>query len=108
MNITRRDALRIAALAGVQGALAGCGRGESQNGGEGQASRTLFYFDTVCTLGGAMDDSVLDEAEELCARYEQLFSRTIATSDVGRINAAKGEPDEVDPLTSNLVQKAFS
>ena len=108
MNITRRGALRFAVLAGMQWALAGCGRGESQNGGEGQASRTLFYFDTVCTLGGAMDDSVLDEAEELCARYEQLFSRTIATSDVGRINAAKGEPVEVDPLTADLVQKALS
>ena len=42
MNITRRGALRFAALAGVQWALAGCARGESQNGGEGQASRTLF------------------------------------------------------------------
>lgn len=107
-SLTRRDALRAAVLAGTQWMLAGCTRGKSQNSRQTQASRTLFYFDTVCTLGGVMDDFVLDEAQDLCARYEQLFSRTISTSDIGRINAAKGEPVEVDPLTADLVGRALA
>ena len=69
--------------------------------------RTFFNFDTVCTLGGAMGQDVLDEAQQMCGRYEQLFSRTIAASDIARINAAAGEAVEVDPETAELVKLAL-
>lgn len=69
---------------------------------------TVFAFDTVCVLSGVMSQEVLDEARGLCERFEQLFSRTRATSDVGRINAAAGEPVTVDPHTADLLQKSLS
>ena len=73
----------------------------------GELSTTLFCFDTVCQLRGAMPQDVLDGAAELCNRYEQLFSRTIETSDVARVNAAGGEPIEVAPETADLISRAL-
>lgn len=95
--LTRRGLIRAGiALAALS--LAGCAQ-QSQ----GFVQRTLFNFDTVCVLGGALPVTVLDEAQELCERCEQLFSRTIETSDVARINAAAGAPVEVDALTAELI-----
>lgn len=102
-SISRRQLLRLGiALAGVPLWGWGCAPVKPAF-----AQRTLFNFDTVCTLGADVDASVLDEAATLCNRFEQLFSRTIATSDVARINAAEGEPVEVDGLTSELVSCAL-
>ena len=39
----------------------------------------------------------MDDLQSACRRYENLLSRTIADSDVGRINAAGGETVTVDP-----------
>lgn len=66
---------------------------------------TGLYFDTVVqvTAWGASDE-ILEECEELCSRYERLFSRTIEDSDVSRINAAQGKPVEVDEETAALIQ----
>ena len=72
-----------------------------------ELSTTFFSFDTVCTLRGVMDQEVLDGAEVLCTRFEQLFSRTIPESDVSRINGAGGEPVEVAPETADLIAKAL-
>ena len=43
----------------------------------------------------------------MCTRYENLFSRTIETSDVSKINAAQGAPVEVDPETAELLEKGL-
>ncbi|MBR3224741.1 MAG: FAD:protein FMN transferase [Atopobiaceae bacterium] len=101
-NIERRELVRLT-LALMAMPLAGCKPASTPF-----AQRTLFNFNTVCVLGGNVDESVLDEAQRLCDRFEKLFSRTIATSDVARINAAKGESCEVDPLTAELVTKALA
>ena len=50
------------------------------------------YFDTIISIkiwGG--DEKILDRCKEMCSHYEQLFSRTIKTSDISRINAAKDQ-----------------
>ena len=66
-----------------------------------------FYFDTVVslTLWGA-PETLMNEVWEVCARYEQLLSKTIATSDVSRINAAQGKTVTVDPETWVILQRA--
>ena len=105
MILSRREAIHVGmglCLGPLCTPLAGC----AKSGAE-QLSTTVFNFDTVCTIGGVMSQEVLDEACELCERFEQLFSRTIATSDVAHINAAGGEPIEVDPPTADLLQKAL-
>lgn len=66
------------------------------------------YFDTIISIkiwGG--DEKMLDHCKEMCSRYEQLFSRTIETSDISRINAAKGKPVEVDDETIELIEKGL-
>ena len=66
-----------------------------------------FYFDTVVTvvLYGA-PEGLLDEIWADCARYEQLLSKTIAGSDVDRINKAGGKPVTVDPETWEILRRA--
>ena len=66
-----------------------------------------FYFDTVVTAtlyGG--EDGLLEEIWAACARYENLLSKTIAGSDVDRINKANGETVTVDPETWAILQRA--
>lgn len=107
-SLTRRELIcQCAGAAALVGAaalpLVGCTRQRPAF-----VQRTLFNFDTVCVLGGTMDNDVLDEAQLLCERYEQLFSRTIETSDVARVNAAGGKPTEVDEQTAELVSRALA
>lgn len=70
---------------------------------------TEVYFDTVVTIEiwGTKDTSILEKCKEICTYYEQLFSSTISTSDISRINSAQGAPVEVNPETAKLVQKGL-
>ena len=71
-------------------------------------SKTGFAFNTVVTLSlyDTDDTELLDSCFALCADYEQKFSKTIPTSDVGRINAAAGKPVTVSDDTVHLLKKA--
>lgn len=102
--ISRRAFLSFAAGLGIT-ALASC-TPAAYKGGE--RSTTLFCFDTVCQLRGVMGQETLDGASALCETYEQLFSRTIETSDVARVNAAGGEAVEVAIETADLIEKALA
>ena len=66
-----------------------------------------FYFDTVVNLSlwGAPAD-LMDEVWAACARYEQMLSKTIAGSDVSRINNASGQTVTVDPETWEILRRA--
>ena len=66
-----------------------------------------FYFDTVVqvTLYGP-ESGLLEEIWAACERYENLLSKTIANSDVSRINAAMGQPVTVDPETWEILRRA--
>mgnify|MGYP000096179351 CR=1 FL=1 len=68
-----------------------------------------MYFDTIVTIRiwDTSDRSVLEECEKLCQKYENLFSRTIDTSDVSRINQANGQPVTVDQETADLIKTAL-
>ena len=102
MMLTRRELLASAAGGLCSCALAACAHVLPR-----ERSATVFCFDTVCQLRGATAQSVIDGAAELCNRYEQLFSRTIETSDVARINAAGGAAVEVAPETAELIAAAL-
>ena len=99
--LTRRRFLASAAGIGA-GLLAACTPAVPE-----ELSITLFCFDTVCMLRGVMEQEVLDGAAALCERYEQLFSRTIETSDVARINAAGGAAVDVAEETADLIAQAL-
>jgi len=70
-----------------------------------QISDTRLLMDTYCTITihGNVDQKLLDEAFELCAQLEELFSITVEGSDIWRINHAGGKPVTVDPRTVELI-----
>ena len=87
-------------------ALCGCAKEQSVE----QKSETRLLLDTYCTITiyDSADSTLLDEAFDLCAQYEALFSITIEGSDVWRINHAMGAPVEVDPQTVELILSGLS
>lgn len=106
--LTRRGAFTCASLVCASlgsTLLSGCATG--QDAARQEISQTFFCFDTVCTVGGIMDQRVIDSLIERCQWFEEHLSRTIPTSDVGRINAAGGLPVEVEPETAELVRLAL-
>ena len=90
-------------MLGVDAALA-------QDSGRGSSSMRFAAFDTVVELTayGAPDVSgkALRAAQRDCEKYEQLFSRTIRTSDIGRINDAAGASVRIDARTFDLLKVA--
>ena len=81
--------------------LSGCGaKTEEQS-----ISRTDFCFDTVITitLFGTEDQALLDKCFSLAKVYESLFSTTIPSSDIARINQSASTPVEVDEDTAELL-----
>ena len=114
--------LRLIALALACLTLASCGAKPQGNASAGilptasaaerpdpnvKTSGVGFYFDTVVTvtLWGA-PEGLMEQIWAECTRYEQMLSKTIVTSDVGRINAAAGKPVTVHPETWAILQKA--
>ncbi len=69
-------------------------------------SQTGTYFDTVITLTlyNKEDAKLLDDCFQMADHYEELFSRTIETSDISRINDADGDYVTVDEDTIELLE----
>lgn len=72
-----------------------------------QVSGFGIYFDTAITITlYAPEEGLLDDIWAACGRYERLLSKTIADSDVDRINHSSGEPVQVDPETWEILRRA--
>ena len=82
------------------GILGGCGPKTAAY------SKTGTYFDTVIkvTVYDADKTYCIDECFQMADHYEKLFSRTIADSDVSRINCADGAYVSVDHDTLELIE----
>ena len=82
---------------------AGCARRTSGDAPAEPISATAVLLDTVVsiTLYDSSDESLLEGCMDLIKHYEELFSRTIATSDIARLNS--GETDTVSPETAELI-----
>ena len=77
----------------------------------------FFGFNTLVTIVAYADARPDDAAEahlkaalkdcyDACVRYENLFSRTIATSDIGRLNDAKGARVPINRDTFRMLKAA--
>ena len=78
--------------------------------GQGEPiSKTEFMLDTFCTVTvfSQEDERYIDEALAICAGYEKLFSRTIDSSEISKINMAKGEAVEVSAETIFVLETAI-
>lgn len=71
---------------------------------------TFVAFDTivVITLYGTDDSDILQDVQNICTDYENLFSRTVPDSDVYRINHANGETVTVSPETISLIKESLA
>lgn len=85
--------------------LSGC----SGFSGKRDQTYTDTLFDTVVNVRiyDAADDSVLKGCEELCKKYDAMFSRTAEDSEISRINNAGGAPVEVSEETITLIEKGI-
>lgn len=81
--------------------MCGCANAQSTK----PLARQGFMLDTVISISlyDNQDEAILDGAFALCEEYEQLFSRTISTSDIYRINHSDGAPVEVSDATAELL-----
>ncbi len=137
MNGLARRTLAVLLLLALIIPQAGCVENTdfwSAGGAWQGVSRTGFYLDTVCTVtiygmegGGAAGAApetdeeaeaarvteetaggLIDEAFEVCGHYEALLSKTVAGSDIDRINRAGGEPVSVSADTLAVIQKGIA
>ena len=61
---------------------------------------------TVTVYDG--DEDALDSTMKLCRQYENLFSKTVADSDISKINASNGNPITVSDDTAELIKTALN
>lgn len=82
--------------------LAGCAQKQQAE----PLSSSRLLLDTVCTLTlyEPADKELLEQALDLCAEYDALFSRTKEGSNIWRVNHAEGEVVPVEPSTAALVK----
>jgi thiamine biosynthesis lipoprotein len=64
------------------------------------------YFDTFNTIHADCEESLLQEAMDRCAFYNNLLSKTVEGSDVWRINHAGGQPVAVSTDTLTILKTA--
>ena len=77
----------------------------------GMITQQFLAFNTVITLQAfGQPDQVLsafEKARAQCRIYERLFSRTLAHSDIARINNAHGAPVAISNETADLIEAAL-
>lgn len=73
----------------------------------GQVSKSELFFDTVVTVtlyDSPNGEELINSCFEMCRRYETLFSASVRTSDVSKINRNTGSFVEVDSETAALIK----
>lgn len=70
-------------------------------------TKTSYMLNTIVTVNiyDSTDESLLDGCLDICRKYEELFSRTIETSEIARLN--RGEITEVSDDTAELIKKGL-
>ena len=74
-------------------------------------SAFFYAFNTEITLQAFGDELLVreafDQARSACRRFERLFSRTLAHSDISRLNAAGGAVTPIDNDTFDLLRMSI-
>ena len=120
--LTRRNFISLATLSlfgtGLLSVLGGCstavagaagpvGTSAVEQKGDAPTKLDAFLFDTLVSIEAHCPARVLDQAEKRLVYFENIFSKTVAGSDVDLINNAAGEPVEVHPETAELIASAL-
>lgn len=106
----RKKLLSVLGILCFAGLILGVYYNSSVEKTDSSISKTGFYFDTVIkvTLYDSDDTDYLDGCFALADKYEKLFSTTIETSDVAKINASGGSPVTVSPETTELIREGIN
>lgn len=77
---------------------------------EQSASKQIFALDTVITLTVWGNDSqgAIDDVEKLIYEYENMFSTTVQTSDISKINTSTESEVQVSDKTAGLISRSLS
>lgn len=69
---------------------------------------TDTLFDTVIRIEiyDSAGEDILKGCEEICKKYDSMFSNKVEDSEISRINSAGGAPVEVSSETVTLIKKA--
>lgn len=115
MHFHRSNRIRVLMLALALVFLCACGKTAAPGGSvtetdaEQRTDKTIFAMDTVMDLSpfGENSAAAAEAAAERIQQLEQLFSVTIETSDIAKVNAAGGKAVEVSEDTTALLQTAL-
>lgn len=101
MKFKRITALLVAAAT----MLSGC----SLSGKERNLTYTDTLFDTVISVQilDIADEELIKGCEDICKKYDTMFSRTNEESEIYKINHAKGEAVEVSDDTISIIKKGI-
>jgi thiamine biosynthesis lipoprotein len=101
-----RGIASVVLLAASLAVLTSCGDGDAR---DEPIRKTEFLLDTVCsvTVFSRDDEDCAAEALALCADYERRLSRTVADSEVSKINGAGGAETTVSDETAALLERAL-
>lgn len=88
--------------------LSSCSIGDNSQ----PVSKNDFMLDTVCTItiygmNESVSESIIDDAFRLCKSYENQLSKTVHTSEVAKINHAKGETTKVSSKAAFVIGKGL-
>lgn len=108
----------ILVILAMTAALSACGKAAPAENTPVQGDN--YYLDTICTISiyamqgddgivpaSEMQDAAeaaIDDAFKLCSELDRTLSRTRDDSEIGKVNAAKGEWVEVSDYTAELVK----
>ena len=72
-------------------------------------SKSAFKLNTIVSIAlyDSTDETIIDEAFELCDYYENLLSRTIASSEISKINESALTPVTISDDTYELLEKGL-
>ena len=100
----RQQLLSFLLICSVLFCLTGCGQTKKD---DTYITKTSYLLNTIVTVNiyDSTDESLLDGCFEICRKYEALFSRTIETSEIARLN--RGEITEVSEETAELIEKGL-
>ena len=75
---------------------------------DAENSETRFLLDTVVTLSAQCSDKVLSSAFSECERYEKLFSATVESSDVYKLNSStdNDSPVKISKDTKEILERS--
>ena len=100
----RQQLLSFLLFCSVLFCLTGCGQTKKD---DTYITKTSYLLNTIVTVNiyDSTDESLLDGCFEICRKYEALFSRTIETSEIARLN--RGEITEVSEETAELIEDSI-